>query len=403
MKPLPLLLPLLAAAIISVAPATAQTPRLRTLMTHPVATEITHSRSLGASRSHNGLVGRELLGLKRHATAIHLNSRSSAPAAAIDPGALDVPASAFSPATFDGPQGIDDNGTADTLWFAADHSKSYESLQRVSGYFESADWSSTQYYDYQGSTFASATTAAAAQKDGVTYVSSQTGDTPTDCTSAFNLPCDILAYQTSDNQGVLYNDIQVGPCLVETAAHADASLFNQSSVSTALANTLAQITNAAVSIASTACLGTSSTTGNTGSTTTPTPTPSPTPTPTTTTISYSILKVQWAKGGTDVSKSTAHISKAKEGSKVQLVVYFNVDSAPASEPVSIDFSVSKSGKQVAHGSTSGNLDATDPTGTYPVSVNWKLPKKTGTYVGKATVSMGGQSESGTAKIKDQKK
>ena len=129
------------------------------------------------------------------------------------------------------------------------------------------------------------------------------------------------------------------------------------------------------------------------------PPPTTTPTPTTRT-EFSIITVRFEKPKAQPSLNDAVLTKAKSGTKVELVGFLEVKSAPPGLPFTTSFQITEGGKVVAHVAGSGQLDAADPTGIYTLPARYKLPKKVGTYVGTVTVTMNGQTEQGSARIKD---
>ncbi|GAC1519459.1 MAG: hypothetical protein NVS2B16_25780 [Chloroflexota bacterium] len=84
---------------------------------------------------------------------------------------------------------------------------------------------------YQGSAFSDATSAGAYMTEGIAYAQEGVNAKPTDCSSTFNVPCQIGGFTTTTGNLVIYSVAQVNTCVAEVAyqgtsdqitAHSDA-------------------------------------------------------------------------------------------------------------------------------------------------------------------------------------
>jgi hypothetical protein len=119
-----------------------------------------------------------------------------------------------------------------------------------------------------------------------------------------------------------------------------------------------------------------------------TPPPIVQPTPSSGSVSYHVV-AHWEKAGSKGGVDARPLTTSKKGTKVQLGLYFEVDSAQPSLPVTASFSVIFKGKSVAKATVSGRLDDKNPTGTYSAAKTY-TPSKKGVYTFLGKVSMGGQ-------------
>lgn len=315
---------------------------------------------------------------------------------AVDPNSTQLQASAFSPAELDSQYvGTEDNATADGNPFINWHAQKYEALGRISGFYMRAHinyGSDVAYERYQSSIFSSASQALGAFNDAKTFLSGQQV-TLNDCTSTVNLPCGMVGYISTTNDQVEGFFVQVGLCLSETEAVAPQADYtaNQNQLNTILAN----VTAAAIQLLSSVCSGNP-----------PPPNASPTPTSTKTPptrIDFQLISVLVEKNGAaaDWNQTRAPLKQVKKGAKVQLAIYFVVNSAPPSEPLIVHWTVTQNGKTLVNQDFTGRLcpnptcSTSDPDLTYRDVVGPLTLKAAGKVQVTGRLAMGGQAEQGS--------
>ena len=309
-----------------------------------------------------------------------------------DPGLLALAASAFSPATLV-PQevGIEANTVADAGPFRPDHSTTYTSLGRVTGFFQRADWTpsgqmDTATFRYQASVFPSAALAQAAWQDGVTHSQTLTSLPASNCTSQPQVTCTYLGLQTTTGNAVAYFVLQYNQCLEETSAEFSVALFNAQQ--TQLAQTIGTITVAGVAAMQAACATTPATS------TTPQPGVSATPPPS---IDFTVVAITVRKSGKIDDPSKPSAKQFKRGKKAYLYIYYTVRSAPANVQIADTFTVARNGAIIGIRTFQHALLAPPPNNYFDV-VGFKLPKA-GKYVFTGRLTISGQAEEGKVNFK----
>jgi hypothetical protein len=224
---------------------------------------------------------------------------------------LRLDAGYFAPATVNATYDyVEDSATADKNPFAQDHSTRYESLGRITGYYERADWNpagGAVTFRYQASVFGDSATAKVARQDNVTHQQSAFAAQLSPCPNGNPPPtsfpdCTYIATQDTQ-QATWFTDYAwaAGYCLIETEAQFPKSM--DSATVTQIEQTLSNFTYQGYVVAGKLCSessGAPPTPTNTvvappspTTTRTPTPTPvttsSPTPTPTHTVVSGTSL------------------------------------------------------------------------------------------------------------------
>jgi len=139
-------------------------------------------------------------------------------------------------------------------------------------------------------------------------------------------------------------------------------------------------------------------------TATPTPTqPATLPTQAPTQARFNLVKVQFEKVTGQPKDSDPAVKKAKSGTRLFFIVFFNVDSGPPNLSFTGAYSIKNGSRIVQHSKDTGRLDANNPAGLYYFRTTWKSPKATGTYAGTYAITMSGKTLKGSAKIKIVKK
>jgi hypothetical protein len=142
-----------------------------------------------------------------------------------DASGLEIPNSAFSPATTSGPTVVP-NSVANRGYFNWLHTVSYTSLHRITGVGEDAQWHPVPAsrdiveFLYLGSIFRSSSDAATAYADSITYAVSQYGAALQACPRGLPLRCKRLQLAVSGPPAsTQWHDVfALGPCLVEVSA-----------------------------------------------------------------------------------------------------------------------------------------------------------------------------------------
>jgi len=318
-----------------------------------------------------------------------------------DATVLRLPASAFSPATINSSfDRVENNSNADQDFFGPPngHSKTYEALQRVTGYYQRADWqpagaADTAHFRYQGSTFTGTSTAQAAWNDGITTTK---GNLPasavSDCSGSAGMPCNEVAFvdtSTATPTHYRYYYLQKNQCLAETEFDFSDALYN--SVDTQLEQIGATVAGNAAGVLNSVCVPGGNPTPTTQPTIQPpTATPTSRPTPPPTTVSFTLISVRVEKYGAkaDWKQVRPLLKQIKIGNKVQLSIYFLVNSAPAGEPYTVHWTATQGGRTLVNQDFNKNkLDTSDPTGTYRDRVGPLTLKNAGAInvVGRLTI------------------
>jgi hypothetical protein len=316
-----------------------------------------------------------------------------------DASALRLPASAFSPATIDPSfDRVESNSNADQDFFGPPngHSKTYEALQRITGYYQRANWqpagaADTAHFRYQGSTFTSTSAAQTAWNDGITTTKgSLPASAVSDCTSSAGMPCnEVVFVDTSTTTHYRYYYLQKNQCLAETEFDFSDALYN--SVDAQLEQIGANVAGNAAAVLNSVCVPGGNPTPTTQPTNPPpTATPTSRPTPPPTTISFTLISVRVEKYGAkaDWKQVKPLLKQIKIGNKVQLSIYFLVNSAPAGEPYTVHWTVTQGGRALLNQNFNKNkLDTSDPTGTYRDRVGPLTMKNAGSVqvLGKLTI------------------
>jgi hypothetical protein len=338
-------------------------------------------------------------------SSVHRETRTprrDAPApAGVDAGATRLPDSAFAPGVVNSSyDGVADDSVADGEPFRSDHSVTYETLNRLTGYYERADWApsagETVYFRYQSSIFASATAAQNAWQDGVTYTQQQSGQTSVDC--AISATCRFIIYQ-SGSRGYVDSFIQVAQCLAETEA--DYSPAVLSTQQTQLASTVATMETTAASILANACQG-----GGGPPPPTATPTrislpPTATPTPPSANLDFSLIALRIetdAKDDYDLTRPP--LAQATVGTLVYINMYWILrQDAPGGVHPSYVLTGKLQGRQIFIQSYSGSL-ASYTADTYHVHNPQPVTlTKAGTYNFTWQITLGGRTQTASARIK----
>jgi len=308
-----------------------------------------------------------------------------------DAASFHIDENAYSPATVDTSkdEGIVDNPTADQLFFRDYHSKNYEDLKRVTGYFEAGRWtpsgaSSQIVFAYQASTFADTATAQAAFTDAQTTAKAFNGldPTKTDCsTNGVSCYALVTAFKDSNNQT---NDVigyvaQFNQCLAETRTQGSDALMTANVDQ--VVKTIQTITAAALANLLATCSGTGATS---------------------TTLTYNVVRVQFQKPTQSPQPTDPALKKAKPGANVSLVGVLAVTAGPASVSATVSYVIKRSGKIVKQDSQTGTIQP-DPNNDTAAVFTFKLPKKVGTYKATMTFQLADQTQQGTASIKVAKK
>jgi hypothetical protein len=254
---------------------------------------------------------------------------------------------AFAPAIVNSAQsGVEDNATADTHPFRIDHAVAYSASNRVTGYYQRADWmptgsNDTAIFRYQGSIYTNTAAAAAAFQDGVSHTQTLSGSSaPSNCTSSLQVPCSLGGFVLADGTLVLYGVVQVNRCLVELGVEGDSAIF--SAQQNALIQTSATILSAGFTAAQAIC----------GTPTTLVPlTPGTQPTPVTTAPSSApiVFKIDAVAVHKQLvqSPTKASFKTIKVGKVVYLTVYYTIQSAPTNAHLAITFTLISHGRIVA--------------------------------------------------------
>jgi hypothetical protein len=335
--------------------------------------------------------------------AVHAPARQSATA-------LRLPASAFSPATINSSfDRVESNSDADQDFFGPPngHSKTYEALQRITGYYERADWqpagaADTAHFRYQGSTFSGTSTAQTAWNDGITTTKgSLPASAVADCSGSAGMPCNEIAFvDTSTKTHYRYYYLQKNQCLAETELDFSDALYN--SVDTQLEQIGANVAGNAAAVLNSACVPGGNPTPTTQPTSPPpTATPTPRPTPPPTTISFTLISVRVETYGAkaDWKQVKPLLKQVKIGTKVQLSIYFLVNSAPAGKPYTVHWTVTQDGRTLLNQRFSKNkLDTSDPTGTYRDRVSPLTLKNAGTVHVVGRLTIGSRSKQSSASL-----
>jgi hypothetical protein len=338
-------------------------------------------------------------------TSFHLPSGTFLPKRAVrapsqqTASALRLAASAFSPATINSSfDRVEGNSDADQDFFGPPngHSKTYEALQRITGYYERADWqpagaADTAHFRYQGSTFTSTSAAQNAWNDGITTTKgSLPASAVSDCSGSAGMPCnEVVFVDTSTKTHYRYYYLQKNQCLAETEFDLSDALYN--SVDTQLEQIGAAVAGQAAAVLNSVCVPGGNPTPTTQPTTPPpTATPTSRPTPPPTTISFTLISVRVERYGAkaDWKQVKPLLKQVKIGTKVQLSIYFLVNSAPAGEPYAVHWTVTQGGRTLLNQSFNNNkLDTSDPTGTYRDRVSPLTLKNAGivNVVGRVTI------------------
>jgi hypothetical protein len=282
--------------------------------------------------------------------------------------ALRLPPGAFIPALIvAGADRLQDNSQADNAIFRANHSQSYESLGRSTGYFEFARWrpSPTQSipFNYQGSDFPSASLARAAQQDAVNFTSSSyrvTSSGP--CSTSIGVTCMTMTFRSRNGRfSERFRVLSVGACVVEMLTEFNRAVGNQYGAT--IANTLESMTRAATSEMEAVCLLPS--------------------------FSLSSVRVEKSGAKADWSFGTPSTKQINVGTKVRLSIYWMLHSYSARSHVSASIKVTQSG-----GGTvlkySHSYVPPIAHGKQYIHTSW-TPKTAGTYKVKGTVDIGGHS------------
>lgn len=319
---------------------------------------------------------------------------------------LRIPPSAFSPATQISSDGVADNASANsTLIRLIIHSQGYEVLGRATGYYESATWLPAgapypTYLYYLGSIYGSEANAQAAFQDASTTPAVYPNEKTQDCSTAdtrctlgalqeaatfqvFNIPPSTPGAPVDAHAYDFFITLQYHQCTVEGLVRMGSVIWNSTNASDQMSTTISNIADAGDSAMHAAC-GSNAPLPTTPPISTPTPQPttppSPTPTPTQVSTQYSLLGVGVAKhGASKLGKSF------KRGTKLDLVIGFDVTSAPANASVKLAFLVLLGKKKVLSKTESGTLNQ---TGQDVEGITHTF-KKVGTYTFAAGVSING--------------
>jgi hypothetical protein len=155
--------------------------------------------------------------------------------------ALRLPNSAFAPAQLDNQDRVEDNASANADIFSSDHSRDYEVLGRLSGYYEEATYQppnakETASYRYQASVFRTSAQARAAWEDGLRTVHAYFGQAITPCADG---TC-ALTWATKAQTGTLvaYFAAYTNYCLAEMQDTIPAAIFQSTAGGPALISAL---------------------------------------------------------------------------------------------------------------------------------------------------------------------
>ncbi|MGI8827259.1 MAG: hypothetical protein ACR2JC_16765 [Chloroflexota bacterium] len=276
--------------------------------------------------------------------------------------------SAFSPAT---PVAkftrLESNTLADKDWFGVNHhAVSYESLHRVTGYYERADWqpggsTDTVVFRYQGSIFTSTQTALTAWQDGVATTSTAANPSR-DCSSTLHTACAIIRSTAKDGTPTLYLVLRHNACLIESAAATTSTLF--SSQSSQIDATLASIAVRGLAAAKLAC-------------------PS-------STVRFKIISVRLqAQHAWDWNLVHPPLMQAKAGSTATLTVYWALENAPPGPRVRLRFTILHNGHIVFRRVLPGTIAYAASRQPYGYRYQYTLPRLPGVYVFRARVVVNG--------------
>jgi hypothetical protein len=268
-----------------------------------------------------------------------------------------------------------------------------------SGVAASFDFQPIATVYYQGSVFDTASESASFASQSFQHLADNNPSPPTDCSDTTGVPCEIVGYETTDQQIAVYSVAQVNACVIETGFQGDPTLVNENSdeLSRATADTFLLGINdakAACPAFSAPPVATATNTPRPLPTNTPvppvhrptaTPTPAPTNTPIPQTI-FAITAVQAQHAAPASSTLGAAISHVKRNKTIAIAAEFNVTSAPAGSPVTVTFTLKRGTATVSTKTVDSALRSPNPRGSYVAQVNATM-NKTGTYVLGASVSL----------------
>jgi hypothetical protein len=115
------------------------------------------------------------------------------------------------------------NNTNVKVWPRDEHSLSYTSFGRISGYYEDAKWKTggkSIGFEYDGSIFKTSTGAQAAWHDGSTFDLKFKGTKTFSCPSGLGTHCSRLSALFTNGAREYYDVIQQGSCLSEARVKA---------------------------------------------------------------------------------------------------------------------------------------------------------------------------------------
>lgn len=308
--------------------------------------------------------------------------------------ALLLAASAYSPAVLNQQYNYTETASdADQNWFRGNHSTTYESFGFQSGAYQRADWNpsgTTVTFRYQGGIYSSASGAQNAYNDGISYVQQQfSGAKVSNCSNNTAVVlCTSIVFPYQDNSGNQFGEeydlVQIvgTPCMAETTADFPASA--PQSLATQIGQTQTNIDVAAANAMQSACGG-----GSTGGGTT----------------SFNVISVRFEKNGAkpDYDLSNPPLVQAKTKQKVQLAVYFQVQSLPQDSPDSIEFVIKQGGQTVFDKTYQHTIQLSDLPDTYVDTISGLKFTKAGGYSAQATVTINGQQDGSSASLSVKKK
>lgn len=291
-----------------------------------------------------------------------------------------VPDSAFIPALIDSARDrVESNAEANVDAPKGNHSQSYDSLGRVSGYLEKATWGAITF-TYLASVYASPFDATNAFREGMATAGKRFNHAPEGCGSMFSTSCSYLGWSFEGKQGDkpptdpaqgkgtagVYYEVRYNQCVVElqSDARGDAYYHDRATI-TAADNAILTAANDVLK----------STCGGNGVAQTPS-------------LDYSIIvaRVERAGAAPDYRLMTPGLKRARVGTPMNLVVYFSVRKAPPGTVAHAQFWVKQGNRILAHKQSTGQ-PVTATAGTYRLSVAY-TPRSSGrdTVVGRVAIS-----------------
>lgn len=337
-----------------------------------------------------------------------MNSRANAPAGQ-SVQALFLAASAYAPAVINQTYNYtEDESFASSNWFRSFHSANYATWGYVNGVYQRADLGSSSNPNaiirYQGAIMNSASNAANAFLDGVTYTQQQSGASSSNCApSGSDFQCRYMTLTYTTSAGVAmseeYDTVQFQQCLAET------TIDLASNVVAAYGSQAQQIQTNVDQAALNAMRNTCGSNPNPNPNPQPQPTqrPQPTPVPTQVGTQFNVVSVRLEKDGADPdwNLTNAPITAGKAPMKVQLSAYYDVQSAPANSQAQFRISITLNGKTI-YNKPDDPFTLTDPPDTYRHRDSFTL-KKAGTYRFSVQVTVNGRSDTGDTTLTLKKK